>query len=507
MKLKQTLATALTFILLSTSCYSQTINVNRIEFELKNGYAKERILEFGNNGFLLASRAKNTEGKIREWKFEKYNTNLKSVDSKSIYLEKKYYLKRSFKSKNRSHNLFITLKDDFTVITIDANNLSATKTTGVLPKKAMIDDMAVLGDFIYLKAKIKREPFLISINWKTGQKKLIPISIEGVRMKITTVEQFQVSEKNKDVFVFIKVPRPKRKVDTYVLRLDDQGNKKALFNLTENLDKNLVEISASKVSGGKYIYTGTYSNKSSITSEGLFFCSAKKDKIENIKFYNFIDLETFLNYLPEKKQERIKKKQERKAQKGKELSYNFRIAPHGIIETDDGYMFLGEAYYATYHTETYTETIYRNNQRETITKTKRVFDGFQYTHATLAKFSKTGDLQWDQTFELWPAEKPMSVKTYVSIAEQKQKSIKLAYANLSLINSKSFDFEGNILKEYKSDEIETKYDTDKTKYTISNINFWYDNYFISYGTQVIKNKEEKGKKKRKVYFVSKVEFK
>jgi hypothetical protein len=41
----------------------------------------------------------------------------------------------------------------------------------------------------------------------------------------------------------------------------------------------------------------------------------------------------------------------------------------------------------------------------------------------------------------------------------------------------------------------------------SDIKYWYDNYFLAYGISVIKNKDgDKTKRKRKVFFVSKVKF-
>ena len=44
------------------------------------------------------------------------------------------------------------------------------------------------------------------------------------------------------------------------------------------------------------------------------------------------------------------------------------------------------------------------------------------------------------------------------------------------------------------------------KNTFSNIDYWYDNYFIAYGIQKIKNKSGDVQKKRKVYFINKIYF-
>lgn len=136
-----------------------------------------------------------------------------------------------------------------------------------------------------------------------------------------------------------------------------------------------------------------------------------------------------------------------------------------------------------------------------------VFDGYQDTHAVITKFDTEGNLVWDETFELWQACKPYYPKKLISVAGTTQNTVKLVFASRNKINSKSISFEGETLVDATSDELETKYDTDKTKWSLSEIDYWYDNYFMSYGMQKIKNKDEKGvKKKRKVYFVSKIAF-
>ena len=53
----------------------------------------------------------------------------------------------------------------------------------------------------------------------------------------------------------------------------------------------------------------------------------------------------------------------------------------------------------------------------------------------------------------------------------------------------------------------TANENDKVKGTYSNISFWYDKYFLSYGVQCIKNKvDDDVKRKRTVLFLNKVSF-
>ena len=64
-----------------------------------------------------------------------------------------------------------------------------------------------------------------------------------------------------------------------------------------------------------------------------------------------------------------------------------------------------------------------------------------------------------------------------------------------------------MIQDFESDFIETGHVNDKTRRTYSNIDHWYDKYFIAYGSQTIKNKEDKDvEKKRKVFFINKIKY-
>lgn len=490
------------------SAKSQISYEDRIEIDLKDGYSNERIYEFGKHGFIMSSKNKKTTKNKTEWKFEKYNTELKLTKTKKVLLDKKIEVDEIFNNKKRLHTFFKDNKGNFSIVTIDPSDMKLTQVNGTLPKKTKVRDMSILGDNAFFSTSIKKAPFLYLVNWKTGKEKLIPISIDNIKPKKVYIKDFQVLENSNEIFVYAKAIVDKRKSDIYVIRLNNEGLQEEFFNLTKGIDENIIDVSALKLDEDKYIFTGTYSTEYTSLSEGLYFCQTKDNKIDFIEFYSFLDLENFLSYLPEKKQEKIIKKKEKKEKKGKELKYNYSISPHEIIPLDDGYLFLGEAYYDTYRNETYTRTSTVNGVTRTTTHTRLVFDGYQYTHAILGKFDKKGKLLWDETFEMRSAYKPFYVKQFISIAEKNNNSIKLIFSSFNEIHSKSINYDGVVLNDFKSEDIQTNFKSDKVKRSFSNINYWYENYFIAYGSQKIKNKDDKAntKRKRKVYFINKIKY-
>lgn len=501
----------LLFVLLLSTSLSAISQINykeRIEIQQRDGYNEEKINDFGEFGLILSSRKEESIKKQKEWKYELYNSDLKLVKTENIMLNEKLSRDESYSNKERMHTLYKDKKGNYSLVSVEASTFEIIKVDGVLPKKTLISGMEILGDYAFFKASLKKSPFLFSINWKTGMQNTIPVTVENVKPKQISLMDLQLMPESNVVFLYIKALLHKKESAIHVVRLNDKGEKEMSFNLTKNIDKNIISVTASKLSDDKYIYTGTYSTKSTGSSEGMFFCEVNQEKVNFIEFHNFLGLENFLSYLPERKQKRIEKKKDRKEEKGKELKINYHIAPHEIVQLDDGYILLGEAYYPTYRTTTYTTTTMVNGMATTTTHTQIVFDGYQYTHAMMAKFDKTGKLMWDEIFEMWQAYKPFFVKKFISVAEKNQNSLKLAFASRNKIYSKEINYEGSIIHDFESEEIETPHAGDKSKWSFSNISYWYDNYFIAYGNQKIKNKggDEDVKRKRKVYFVSKIEF-
>ena len=76
------------------------------------------------------------------------------------------------------------------------------------------------------------------------------------------------------------------------------------------------------------------------------------------------------------------------------------------------------------------------------------------------------------------------------------------------IYRKSFNLGGTVRSSDDKKIDGTEKDGDKVRYSFSNVEFWYDNYFLMSGYQKIKNAErdENGKKVREVLFMNKIEF-
>lgn len=495
---------SLLVVLATAYSFAQVQSVKRLEFDLKDGYNNETIYEFGKNGFVLFANSDSQSGEV-QWKFDKYDNDLNFQKTLELTLPKGYYRDDSYLDDQDLYLLLKNRKGNFSIVHYNAELNSLSTIDGEVKSGTSIRNMAVLNDLAYFVAVRSKINYLLTVDLKTGEQALEPIAIEGINSRKLQLKNFEVQKQNNEVIIMLSEYVNKRESNMYVVRTDKNGIQKDYTNFSENAEYRINDLTASALNQNDYVYSGTFSAKGKTTSTGLYFSVIDDGKIKSLNYYNFVDLENFLSYLPERTQERIEKKKSKKESRGKELQISYWLAPHNIIQTDDGYIFLAEAYYPTYRQEARTTTTYVNGVARTTTTYVQVFDGYQYTHAFLAKFDKNGNLVWDQCFKMWMAYKPYYVKRFIKIADQQQDAIKLVFSSSNRIASKSFSFDGEILSDYSSEIIESNLDGDKAKYSYSNISFWYDNYFIAYGSQTIKNKQEE-KKKRKVYFINKIQF-
>lgn len=491
----KTILTTAIVLFLFVGAKSQISYEKRIEINLRNGYSKEVIYE-SKNGFFILESVK--DGKVNgqeEIKYDLYNENFENIKTETVLIPRGMSFDELYYNDDYIYKSYKN-KKDFLIFAINFKNLEISKYEGSIPSKANFTDMKVLGNKAYFLTKIKKAPILYKVDITSGKGGVIPLNIGVYSPKKTEIKNFQLLEETEEIIILSNVNISKLSSEAYFSVIDKNGKIQKAIKISSVNENNIISISSYRQDDNTMIITGTYSKNGSL-SEGLFFGKIENNQIEYIRYYNFLDLKDFLSYLPERKQERIEKKKEKKEAKGKELSFSYYIESHDVITLNDGYLFIGEAYYPTYRTETYIT--YANGVP--VTQYRVVFDGYQYTHATVCKFSKDGMLQWDVCFELSPGYKPFVPKKFVAVSERTASNIGMAYTSRNYIVSKKIDFSGEVIYDEKWELQGSGNENEKVKRTFSNVNYWFKNYFLGYGSQVIK-----GDGKRKVYFINKIAF-
>jgi hypothetical protein len=501
MKLK--LITCVVAALVTMQIVAQMKLENRIEFELKKGYSNQKIYRSLDGHFVLESRADKKEQNNLEIKYDLYNSNLKEVKSTSVYVPSKMHETVTCNDDTCIYVMYRSGKRDFMLSRVRINDLKTDVQNGKLPKGLNLIDMKVLGSKAWFEAKKRNKTCLLQIDLNSGNSQ-VSENIEKKWNNKTNIVNYQLAPKSGELLMFVNKYIKKGICELSQVRVNEACELCDNIQLTGAGDKVISAVSGCRISDKKMVYTGTYSGKNQYTSEGMFFAEAENSKLKFIKYINFLDMDHFLSFMPEKKQEKIMKKKNREENKGKEYTISYDIATHDIIQIPGGYLLVGEAYYPVYSSIPFTTTTMMNGIMMMHTSYNQVFDGYSYTHAFIARFSDNGELMWDQCFEMSPSEYPKYVKRFIRVSEQTDKDIAMVFASGNFMVSKIIDFDGNIVKDVKTELIATGKETEKTNWTTSNAEYWFGNNFLVYGSQRVKDTEDKSR--RKVFFVNKLSF-
>ncbi len=530
------------FITISNLLLAQDNKPLRVEIEAKSSSDSYKIIPFGKKGVVLfyeSNEINNSNNK--KWFFTLYDINFKQVWSKEFIVGQRrmnftefdydkdfiyLFLKKSYKN---------SPKTDFQILKLQVDNGSIKEINGSVKSKVVLTKFKVIGNTGFIGGRtqpkqiqsclqicfsitliplitglniIKYHPALYAINLLSGNIKEIHKKYKGQAY----IENLQKDEKRNIINVSIKNYIPRNHNIMYINEYDSEGNE--LNSIILKVLNNKRKLNTGKivsVSENEKLVIGTYNNKTKAlkanpafagfdeTSTGIYFAKIINNQQKFINFYNFSEFKTFYNYINQKRAFKIKKKAKRKELKGKELSFDYQLLVHNVIHKNGQNIMIAEAYYPEYHTVYYTSYDYYGRP---MTSSYNIFDGYRYTNAIIACFDENGKLLWDNSFEIW------NILTYHLKERVKvlfdNDDIILTYSSEGKIISKII--RGNeVIQGKESIKIETLNKNDEVKSNFSSdIDFWYDNYFITYGYQKIKD-ISKGNK-RTVFYFNKIAF-
>lgn len=309
--------------------------------------------------------------------------------------------------------------------------------------------------------------------------------------------------------VLISAKNLARQRTIWIKSYDASGSLLRNLPLEPEENKHLIFGRSLKAEGNKQIVAGVYGNRSSEFSRGIFIATIDPSGLEQIKYYNFGDLENFFRYMKAKREIRIRNRIERKKIKGKKIRFNYRFLVHELVPYNDQFVLLGEAFYPRYVTADrgqYRFFTYSGYLPGAFVQNGRIFDGYYYTHAVVMGFDEDGRLLWDNSFEI------NDVKTYTLDQFVKLEVLpdRLALMYLYENDIRTKIIQGDRVLEGKTiDPIETFRNNDVVRDERNENNkleYWYNNYLYAYGVQDIVSATEQGSSKRRVFFINKIHY-
>ncbi len=485
----------------------------RIEIPSKSDKETYRVVPCGKEGVLVFYRSLEQTDEIHtKWYFTWYDQNLQRIWVKSVpLLTDQEFAFQDFRQDTLSLLFVHGGKSKTPMVDFGLLRLLTGKGTFILNMGKIRQDQEVVhfsatSDFAWvgLTSTTGAGQFLF-MNLKSGS--IRPFSLgEGSALAIRWACPDTI---NQGINAIVTRVVTKKQTEHYLVRYDTTGVIRSEIPLTTgDAGKEFTHFRALQLPGGKFLVAGSYRHggsnakkKEEEVSTGFFGYSVSPGTQKSPWFYNFLDFKNASSLLNEKDLMTLRKKSMKKSKLPGEYSVDFPLMFQDIVQHDGRFILPAEVYSPQYRTESYTDFDFYGRP---YTNSYSVFDGFRYQNAIVAGFDSDGRLIWDNVLE---------IRNLVSFDPSPKVALYFDGNDILL----SFLGDGKIgYKIIRADSIVEKldyvaldllYPDDKLiNESGGRMIKWYENYFLCYGYQEIKNIALTSNNKRMVFYVNKVRF-
>ena len=372
-----------------------------------------------------------------------------------------------------------------------------------------LTDFLVNGNTALFIGVVNYKPAVMHFNFETDQPKVL----QGIYTNAGDLVDLKLDRRQNEIDVIISERGYNRNFTFNVKTYNEEGDLVSSTRLRPGREYSLLSGTTTSLSNGDKMIIGTYSERRSQYSQGVFMARISDRKQQDIRFVNYADLDNFFQYMRDKREDRIQRRIERKRQKGKEPRFNYRLMVHEIIEREGEYIVVAEAYYPRYqapypyfaglNADWALRRSYRGGSNSDVT-----FDGYRYTHAIVLGFDDAGALLWDNSFEIMDVIS-FELEQYVSVSPDKDHVV-LLYNYENVLRSKLIA-KDEVIDGKSEEDIRLKHEDDEARQghgEDAGLQHWYGKYFYAYGIQKIKNfKDGDVDLSREVFYINKITYK
>jgi hypothetical protein len=516
MKIHSKLILAFLFIIISSIiAVGQGDPPLRIEIPTKSDDAAFQIMTCNDYGFVLFYETTQQQEEYKFWTFVSYNIFMQETWRKDIPLLKNV----KFTNKNFNQGFLYVLfldnekkkKDlaNFQVLKIDILNMRYELFSGDVPENARIIDFDIFNDNIVAGLDEGDDQSSIMVLNMTSKefRTLCTISDSSSRFESLFIDTLKHS-----ITGIFNIYISRSEFYLLVKEFDSSGNVISTVYIRPSENKKLNSGNIIRINENDMLILGTYDfvkggtidkkNYFHNESSGFYSIKVNGNQQGESRYFNFLEMENMTGFLKSKEYIQALKKAEKKDESPDRFSLDFDLLLHDIIKKDSLYYFVTEAYYEEYHTVTST---YYDYYGRPVPVSYTVFDGYKYFNAFISCFSATGEKIWDNGMEIY------NILTFDLVNRVNiyfaDKDIIMAYNREGKIGAKIIQGP-RIVEGVEYYPVESEYINDKVLAdSKSNMEYWYDNYFVAYGFQNIRNNSLIGNDKRVVFYINKVLFK
>lgn len=489
----------------------QQVATYEFEIDRKHGDDYSTFLLKEGGALVLFQSNKFLKGGQQLLNFTLLNTDLKETWLQNYTFANNLEIIEYYQEKNYFYFLLKKNNYDYTIMRLNLFDGSLI----LIPHKRILNlhvsHFKVLNEIIFMGGKVDNQPVVLRFDYKNDQTKVLA----SVQQEQIYLARMDIDTTFNKVIVILNGSYTREK-HVFITIYDKDGNLERRENIPNNVDYQLLSFRPYLLSETEMTIIGTYSLNRHNKAQGIYSINIEDSKI-NKRFYDFVYLKNFFNYVDIDKREKYVDKivKRKKAGKNKRFTHDFFVKELRLI--DDELYFSAESYIALFDPQNGirygglggNNPYYYNRNRfsrfgypyspENFRQTPT---SYKFTNTIICAFSKKGALQWDNSFSLKEHENdlPLPFSDY----QKNGDSLSIMHFYKDKLYHKQI---------YKSklqeQELEKIMYSDKTRQEVAvhgneNLTAWYGSYFLMSGYENIRTEGQL--KRRKIYYLRKLKY-
>ncbi len=507
------------FLLLPTLLVAQ--RPMRVELPARIDTRVYHLEPLGSNGLLLfyESNEVNELGH-RKWYFSLYNTQLEEAWMQYVALADGMAFVQSRQDAGKTYFLFAVRdqkkagQSGYQLLSYNTLDGNFNLLSGSLPEKAEVSGFEVIGNHAMMGVDLPRfQADILLVNLDDGSIKSVPHGLEN-----QVVLQATSSDKNRNWFVVAaKEYQSNRFVSDLIMVFDINGNVVMRTAYKDVQERFLHSFAMHVDDDGSLLLIGSFNNPErrnrrirdaspEVVNEaaGLVFLKVNQQGVPVSNFYDFSGFDNIYSSLSVYDLMRVRQRQTRGGRRpADEVPVNiaFQFNNPQLLSHNEQMVYTAEAFRPQYRIETRMDYDFYGRP---IPYTYSIFEGYHFFNFLLAGFDKSGNMLWNNDFELRDL-LTQQLSKHV-LVHPDSAGIVLAYNNTGRVSAKTISESDNIagIEQVRN---ETFYTNDRIQEeNFSRIVHWYDNFFLTYGYQRIANNRLTTNNLRTVFYISKMAY-
>jgi hypothetical protein len=504
------------------SAIAQKLDAVRLEVKSDINTEQFHVESIGSSGLMIfyESNEVNSEKK-RKWYFGLFDTELEQEWLKFVPLSDKIEFVATRKANGDVYFLFKNIARDradfgyYEIVTYNIANQSFARISGSIPSKAEVVGFDIIGNKACIALNLKRQAIdLVLITISNGD--IFPVHIDADVPGY--IEALYADKENELFYVSIKQNKDRRYISEHLQSYTPQGElKKSIkienieplkffrdYTFISNKDELLI-FGTYDIVTGKTLSFRDVEEDEDAKSVGMFCLKFDNGTQESLKYYDFMGFNNITGAIGTDNitTNKMMHQDTGKIRSGNHMvSASFHLSEPNVFRADNGsYIFSVEVYRPNYKTETRMDYDFYGRPYP---YTYNVFSGYEFYDVIITGISSTGDMMWSNDFTI------RDILTYstkrISTIFNDDNFITIAYVNNGEVISQTIEGPADI--DRSEMKIGTDFPQDRVTQDENNrIIRWYDDYFLIYGYQKVKNRTMGEQSTRVIFYANKIAYK